>query len=295
MKSDRVILIALPLVAVAIGLWVLVISPKKNEAADLKDQAATLQSDLEAAEGDVASGEAARRAFPKNYGELVSLGAAAPEDDDQATLVYNLSRLGTKTGMRFDVFKLDETAASSTPSTAAATTTSPTGETATATGEAAPAEGTTDTGSTADSGTTAAAAPVAPAPATESSAATLPIGATVGSAGLPVMAYGFELTGDFFDATDYLAGLDDSVRVSGKSDKPVVHGRLLTIDGFAFDLEQLDDFPMIHANFSVTSYLVPADQGLEAGATPAGPAPAGTPVPSTTVTSTPETAAAVTP
>jgi hypothetical protein len=43
---------------------------------------------------------------------------------------------------------------------------------------------------------------------------------------------------------------------------------------------------MMQANLSVTTYGVPADQGIEAGATPAGPAPAGA-TDSTTATAAP--------
>jgi hypothetical protein len=284
MKSERIILIALPLVALAIGAWVLLISPKKTESAELKDEVATLQGQLEEAEAQVAAGEAARQAFSRNYGDLVSLGAAAPEDDDQATLVYDLSRMATSNDLRFDLFQLGEGAAAADAAAAAPATPAPEGEAA-AEGEAADAEAT-------DSATTASAESTTPAVATESSAAALPIGATVGSAGLPIMAYNFQLTGSFFSAADYLGQLTESVEVSrNPAKKPVVHGRLLTVDGFSLVLESLEDFPKIDANFAVTSYLVPPEQGLSAGATPAGPAPVGaapeTPAP---VATTPQTA-----
>jgi hypothetical protein len=281
MKSERIILLVLPLVALAIGAWVLLISPKKTESADLKEEVATLQGQLDEAEAQVAAGEAARQAFSRNYGDLVSLGAAAPEDDDQATLVYDLSRMATDNDLRFDLFQLGEGAAAADAAAAAPATPAPEGEAA----EGEDAEAT-------DAATTASAESTTPAVATESSAATLPIGATVGSAGLPVMAYNFQLTGDFFNAAEYLGQLTDSVEVSRKpGKKPVVHGRLLTVDGFSLVLESLEDFPKIDANFAVTSYLVPAEEGLSAGATPAGPAPAGVaPETAAPVTTAPQTA-----
>ena len=36
--SDRMILLALPLLALAIGFWLLVLSPKQKEAAELQDR-----------------------------------------------------------------------------------------------------------------------------------------------------------------------------------------------------------------------------------------------------------------
>lgn len=273
MKSEKVILIALPLVAAVIGLWVLVISPKKTEAGDLKEEAAALETELAEAETAVADGEAARSNFSKNYGELVALGAAAPEDDDQATLVYDLSRLGTQNNLRFSLFEVSDAVTAEAPAAPAPTTPAPE-----ATGETA-----------ADTSTTAT---TAPAPATEASAATLPIGATVGSAGLPIMSYNFQLNGSFFGATDYLKDMTSAVDAAKTpGGKPRVNGRLLTIDGFSFVLDQLDDFPEINANYTVTSYIVPPEQGLQAGATPAGPAPVGAPETAVPVTGAPQPAA----
>jgi hypothetical protein len=134
------------------------------------------------------------------------------------------------------------------------------------------------------------------APATEAAAATLPLGAAVGPAGLPISSYGFALQGKYFDAADFLRDIDTLVE-SAPAKGPQVHGRLLTIDGFSFALDQLDDFPMISANLAVTAYEVPEGQGVSAGATPAGPAPVGsTTTPTTTsTTSTVAPTASVTP
>ena len=51
----------------------------------------------------------------------------------------------------------------------------------------------------------------------------------------------------------------------------------MTIDGFSLTGDPLTGFPRVKANFAVTTYIVPPEQGLSAGATPAGPAPAGAP------------------
>ena len=57
-----------------------------------------------------------------------------------------------------------------------------------------------------------------------------------------------------------------------------VHGRLLTVDGFALEPNdtartELSAIPTLTADLSVTTYLTPADQGITAGASPGGPAP----------------------
>ena len=142
-------------------------------------------------------------------------------------------------------------------------------------------------------GTTTAAAP-----ATEAAAALLPIGATVGPAGLPVTPYEFVYSGNFFDVADFLSDVDGTVTT--KSGKPVVHGRLMTIDGFSLAGDSVAGFPSVEANFAVTTYIVPLGQGIAGGATPAGPAPVAAGSPSTitateTTPATPTTAAAVPP
>lgn len=271
MKStDRLILVAIPLIAIVIGVWVLLIAPKKSEAGELKDQAATLEAELSAAQAEVATAEGARSGFSENYSDLIKLGAAAPASDDQATLLNDLATLSNRNSVAFDAF----TIAQSSGADAAAATPVP----APAVPEEAPAAE--------SSGTTVSAAP---APATEVTAATLPIGAVVGPAGLSVMPYELTFSGTYFNAADFLADLDLAVepRTTGQ---PIVHGRLLTVNGFSLDLQQLEDLPNLEANFAVTSYLVPPEEGVEAGATSAGPAPVGSTLAPATTTSAPPTA-----
>jgi len=73
----------------------------------------------------------------------------------------------------------------------------------------------------------------------------------------------------------------------------------MTVDGFAMSADPVKGFPSVAAEIAVTTYMVPADQGMAAGATPAGPAPVGSPdapVPvSDTATSAPAPTAAVSP
>lgn len=276
MKStDRLILVAVPLVALAIGVWMLLIAPKKNEAGELKDQIGTLQAELDSAEAQVATAELARDGFSDNYSDLIKLGAAAPASDEQATLLNDLATFSTRNSVRFNSFTVTQAAA---------------GDAAAATPTPAPAPAEPEAGgSPAEEGSDSTTLAAAPAPATEVTAATLPIGAVVGPAGLSVMPYELTFNGTFFNATDFLADLNSAVepRTAGQ---PIVHGRLLTVSGFSLDLAQLVDLPQLEASFAVTSYLVPPEQGIEAGATPAGPAPVGSTVPATTVSTAPPTA-----
>ncbi|MFN8112348.1 MAG: hypothetical protein U0R51_04025 [Solirubrobacterales bacterium] len=267
-KSDRMILVVVPMLALVVGFYLLAISPKQKQIGELDDQIAGLQDRVSQAETEVQGAETARKAFPKNYAQIVSMGSAVPEDSDQATLIYDLTQAADQTGVHFRSFELAEDAASAeaaaAPAPAATTESTTTDSTTTDAGAA-----TTDTTST--STTTTAVAPVT---ATEATAATLPIGATVGSAGLPVMPYKLRFNGNFFDMADFFANLDKTVDVvnDGTGD-PKVDGRLLTINGFAMVGDPKHGFPLVQSSMSVNTYVVPGDQGLENGATPAGPSP----------------------
>lgn len=280
-SSDRTILIVLPLIALAIGFYLLVLAPKQREAGELQDKADSLSAEIQTSETAISTAEAARSSFAKNYADMVKLGTAVPEDDDQATLIHDLDAMGTDNDLDFQSFAVSEDAAG-------ATTSAP----------APPASGTDSSSTSTDSTTTETSTTTTSAP-TEASAATLPLGATVGPAGLPVTPYTLTYHGGFFDMAGLFSDLDNRVKVNDAGTDPIAHGRLMTVDGFAMSADPVKGFPSVAAEIAVTTYMVPADQGMAAGATPAGPAPVGSPdapVPvSDTATSAPAPTAAVSP
>lgn len=275
-KSDRMILLIVPLVALVVGFYLLAISPKQKEIGKLDDEIASLNDRVAQAESEVQGAEAARKAFPRNYAKIVAMGSAVPEDSDQATLIYDLTKSADRAGVHFRSFELSEDAASAEATAAPAPAPAASSSESTTTTDSGSAstggsgETTTDTTST----TTTTTSAVTPAAATEAAAATLPIGATVGSAGLPVMPYKLRFNGDFFDMADFFASLDRTVDVvNDGSGDPKVDGRLMTINGFAMVGDPKYGFPLVQASLSANTYVVPGAQGLENGATPAGPAP----------------------
>ena len=288
-KSDRMILLVLPVLALVVGFYLLAISPKQKEIGELDDEIATLEARISDAEAQVATAEAARKAFPRNYAQIVSMGSAVPEDSDQATLIYDLTRAGDETDVHFRSFEIsDDGAAAEAVAAPPATTTTDT-TTTDSTESGSSSDGSTASTTTDSTTTTSTTAPVT---ATETAAATLPIGATVGSAGLPVMPYKLRFSGSFFDMADFFASLDKTVDVvNDGSGDPQVDGRLMTINGFAMVGDPVHGFPLVQSSMSVNTYVVPGDQGLDAGATPAGPAPIDGS--STSVTSTSASAAPV--
>jgi len=247
--SNRIIVAMLAVVALAVAFWMLLLSPKKEEVSKLDKQVTKQQEELAVHQAEVQQGLAAQKAFPSAYRDLVVLGKAAPADDDTASLIVQLSRNARKAGVRFETFVL-------TPVTEG--------------GEEAP-EATT---------TPDASEPASFVPPTEVAASTMPIGASIGPAGLAVMPYTLTFKGSFFNVADFIHGLDSLVESNNQ--KVEVTGRLITISGFSLSEDPNKKFPALEASFTVTTFLVPPEQGVTAGASPTSPEPATTQVSTTT-------------
>jgi Tfp pilus assembly protein PilO len=262
-------------VGIAVGFWLLILGPKRDDASKAADQVDQLESSLSDAQQRVAAGEEARRSFGVDYRRLVVLGKAVPADDEQASLLVQLENQASRSGVEFQSIDLS---ADSNSTTIPPPTTSTTDSTSTSSASG-------DSSST-DSSSSSTTTTATPAPATEAAASMLPIGASVGPAGLPVMAYDLTFTGEFFQIADFMRRVDSMVDMrDGTVD---VHGRLLTVNGFTLepsDQSQSLTNPVLTAHLNVTTYLTPPDQGVTGGATPAGP-PSASPALTSTSSST---------
>jgi hypothetical protein len=287
--NQATILSAVLLFVVAIATYMLMISPKRAEVAELEDEATTLQTQIDEQEQLVAFGKQARKEFPKDYGRLVVLGKAVPDQADTASLLVELNSIANRTDVEFRGITLGQGSSGEGGTTTAAAPAAPappaTGDSAAPApegGEAAPADPAAGGEAAAPAATTAPTA--APAMATEAAAANLPIGAVVGTAGLPTLPYDLNFSGGFFGIADYIGGVDTLVEFQGNKGAVTVDGRLVTVDGFSLDGGAPVANPILDANMAVTTYVTPSTQGLVAGATPSGPAPGG--VPATPASST---------
>jgi Tfp pilus assembly protein PilO len=280
---DKAILLSLAVVGLLAAFYFMVLSPKREKASELGEKVTQLESSIDAQKQLVASSEQTRQEFPTYYGRLVVLGKAVPEQADTASMIVQLNQIANRTKVEFRGLTLGEGGgdAPAAPAPAPAAPPSGTGET-----PAPPSDGGAPAPPSGDGATPAST--TAPAPATEATAANLPIGATVGPAGLPILPYDLTFTGSFFDATSFLAGVDSLVQLREGSGQVAANGRLLTVDGFSLSSPTLDPVPSLKMDFSVTSYVVPSDQGLTAGAAPSGPATSPA-QPPTTPTSAPVT------
>jgi Tfp pilus assembly protein PilO len=238
---DRTVLIVVGLLALLGGFWFLAISPKRKEASDVAAKVSVAQTRLDTAQASAASADAARKQYSADYATVARLGKAVPVDDDMPSLVYQLSHTAKVNHIDFRAIKL----------TGAATTgAAPTGIAA----AVASANGNTSATSSTP------AATVAPV---------LPPGAAVGTAGFPTMPFSFNFNGSFVHMQRFLKAINGLTAVQGKNIN--VTGRLLTVDGVGLKAGP-QGFPNVDATVAATAYLLPADEGLTAGATSATPA-----------------------
>jgi hypothetical protein len=141
----------------------------------------------------------------------------------------------------------------------------------------------------------ASSGPAAATPSTSSTSqavtATLPPGAAVGAAGLPTLPFTFTFTGNFFHLANFFGRMERFVVAT--NNKISVSGRLMTLNAISLGAGPRG-FPQIIATISATTYLVPASEGLTAGALPSGPAASASAHPVSGSTSVPP-AATITP
>jgi hypothetical protein len=264
---DRIVILVVLAVGAVVAGWMLVVSPKRDQASQLSTQIAAQQSQLDTARSQLAAGQAARTAFAGQYAQLARLGEAVPPDDDVPSLIYQVQSAAQGAKVSFHGLQLTNSGGASTPAPAPA-----------------PAPSSSSSSASAGSATAAAGA-------TTTDPSSLPPGAAVGAAGLPTEQFTFTLGGNFFHLANFFNRLQNFVTARGSS--LLISGRLMTINGINL-APAATGFPQITATVSATTYIVPASEGAFGGATPAGPATAPQAQTSTSGSSTGSPAAAIT-
>lgn len=275
---DRTVLMVFAAIALLAATWFLALAPKRQQAQALNLKVAEQTTRLEAAKMSATSAAAARERYARDYATVARLGKAVPVDDEVPSLVYQLETAAAKTKVDFRTMKLE--ASKNAPPPAAPAAAQAAASTKEQTGAAAPA---------APGAGPAPAAGAAPASATGAAAAVLPPGASVGPAGFPTMPFSFAFDGTFFGMERFLRELNRFTRAS--EDRIDVRGRLLTIDGVSL-VAGRRGYPRVKASISATAYLLPAEQGLTAGATPTAPGTPAATAPGATATPAANTGAA---
>ena len=224
-RDRNVAVIVLVLAAIAAG-WLLVISPKRDEASKLGGQVSAAQSQLDGFRAQLSAGEAARSAYAQSYATLARLGEAVPADDNVPSLIYQVQSAASSTRVDFEGLVLN------------------------------PSSGSSPT-------------PASSPSASQAATAALPPGASVGPAGFPIEPFTFTFRGNFFHLSSFLGRLERLVRAGNTHVS--VSGRLMTLNAISLGPAP-EGFPHIIATVSATTYILPASEGLTAGASTAGPA-----------------------
>ena len=114
MSRRNSMLIAVVAVVAAIGAyWMLVLSPKREEAVKLDGQITKQQSALATAEADVATYEAAQKHYKANYSMVARLGKAVPADDDVRSLLVQVNAAAKHAGVDFRTINISASGAPS--------------------------------------------------------------------------------------------------------------------------------------------------------------------------------------
>lgn len=256
------------------GAWMLVLKPQRAELGAVTTQLTQERERLDAALAQAADGRNARARYATDYAAVARLGKAVPPDDDLPALIVQLQSAAEGAKIDFRSVKLVGTA-EAPPAGAAANVA------AVGAAEQAP-------GKDGAAGAAAAPAPGAPAPptaaaATQTAAAGLPPGASIGPAGIATMPFSFAFQGSFLNMQQFLSRVQEFI--AQRDGGLRVSGRLLTIDGIGIGPGD-GGFPRVRAAITATAYVLPAEQGLTAGASPQAPAP-GAPAPGMTAAPAP--------
>jgi hypothetical protein len=239
----------------AVGLlgafWFLALAPKRDRASKLDTQLTSAKQTLSQAQQEKVQFTQAQAQFPALYASLGRLGKAVPADEDVPSLLVQLNHAAAKANVDFRSVELKLDLADQISATTGAA----------ATAGAAPATGATGaagaTGSTGAAGATATAS--APATGTAPTGADS-TGAATGT--LEPLPFQYTFKGDFFKLENLIRNV---TRLVNKRNRHLaISGRLVVIAGFALKRHEV--------TILAASFLLPADQGLFAGASPAGPA-----------------------
>ena len=190
-SNERTIIVAVAVIALAAGFYLLVLGPKRDKASELTGQIDQLHASISTAEQQASYGEQARQEFPKYYGRMVVLGKAVPGEADTASLLVQLNGIADRSKTELRAIALNQGGA--TAATTAPATSPRTRRTEHRIGaDRGGCHGGIDREhlehggfNHVDNRVLARPHRHAAAPATEATAATLPLGSVVGPAGLP--------------------------------------------------------------------------------------------------------------
>ena len=298
-RRDSYIVTAIAVLGAVAAFWFLALAPKREKLSALDTDVAEARQTLDQAKQEKVKFAQDQIAFPRMYASLSRLGKAVPPDEDVPSLLVQLNHAAAQANVNFHSVELKLALAEKVQQASAEASASAAapGAAAPAAGQAAPAAGAGAAATPPATGTTpapagegAAAAPAAPAAGTATAAAgattappaagttaTDPAAGAAAPAQFKVLPFEYKFKGDFFDLEDVIHNM--TRLVERRNQELAITGRLITIQGFAMKRGKV--------TVLAATYMLPADQGLFAGATPQGPAGAAAPQAAAAGTTTP--------
>jgi len=241
-RRDRYILLVIGLVALLGVYWLMLLAPKRDRVGKLDKDLTSAKQTLTQSQQEKVQFAQAQVQFPSLYASLGRLGKAVPPDQDVPSLLVQLNHAAAQASVDFRSIELKLDLIDKLQSPEAAATA--------AAAAAAPAAGATGaTGATGASGSTATA-----------STATAGTGAATGT--LQPLPFQYVFNGNFSNLEGLLHNVSALVRTRNR--EVAVSGRLVVVEGFSMERGKI--------TIVAVTYMLPADQGLFAGATPVGPA-----------------------
>jgi hypothetical protein len=89
---DRIVLIAVGVIAVLGAAWMLVVSPERHKAAGLASTVASAQAQLSGAESQLQNARSAQAQYATAYSAIVGLGKAVPASQEVPSLIFQLEQ-----------------------------------------------------------------------------------------------------------------------------------------------------------------------------------------------------------
>jgi hypothetical protein len=117
---DRMVLIAVVVLVLLAGGWVLVVSPERNKAGAEQAQVQSARAQLETAKSQANSARAAEQRYDAAYSSVVSLGKAVPSSEEVPSLIYQLELASDQRDIEFTSITSGSSSGSSSSSSASA-------------------------------------------------------------------------------------------------------------------------------------------------------------------------------
>jgi hypothetical protein len=120
---DRLVLMAIVLLGVLAGGWMLGVSPEREKAAKLDAEVSAAQAKLSAAQQQLSEAQGDQTQYTTAYASIVQLGKAVPATQEVPSLVYELDQASNRKSVEFNSIATSATGGSSSASPASSAST----------------------------------------------------------------------------------------------------------------------------------------------------------------------------